>query len=105
MAESWEAVLDELETELAGADAVLADELGTAARGVVTPSRVSWLPPSGLGPLPPELAARAHDLAAAQVELARRLERARRRAARHLTALDAVPAAPRQASFFVDAQG
>ncbi len=105
MAESWEAVLDQLETDLALAEAVLADEASLAARGAVTETAAAWLPPSALGPLPQELAARAHDLAAAQVELAHRLERARRRAGRHLAALDAVPTPPQPVSFFVDAQG
>ncbi len=105
MAESWESVLDQLESDLALAEAALADEPGLAAPGVTTAMPAAWLPPSALGPLPSELAARAHDLAAAQVELAHRLERARRRAGRHLAALHAVPPAEQPVSFFVDAQG
>ncbi|GAA5025411.1 hypothetical protein GCM10023258_18270 [Terrabacter aeriphilus] len=105
LAETWEAVLDQLEGDLAGAQRVLDAEVTADDAGALRPVPDAWLPPSGLGPLPPELAARAHDLAAAQVELARRLEQARRRAARHLTVLDAVPAAPSPAPVFVDARG
>lgn len=86
-ARHWSAVLDELERH--------ADAPALAA---------GWEPPAGLGPVPAELAPRAHDLVAAQQRAIRRLTDQRRRVEAHLDAVDVVaPARSRAVYLDLDA--
>jgi hypothetical protein len=76
---AWAAVLTELETALAAADAV----------GVAP---VTWTEPTGLGPVPRELVGRASRLVAAQRDAIARAEATRRGLGDHLGALRTVDA-------------
>jgi hypothetical protein len=73
----WSAILDRLETEI-----------GTAVSGG-TPE--FWEPPTGVGPLPAELQAKASRILDAQRECISILEKNRRDLATQLSALDSVP--------------
>lgn len=50
-----------------------------------------WAAPSGLGPIPEELAARAGLLAEAQAEALKMISDAQARTAKHLQAIDRIP--------------
>jgi hypothetical protein len=85
----WLQVLDELEAYLQFIPGGTADEDAEEDFD----EAVQWSPPDDLGPLPPELVARAHRLLRGQRELVRKLEQAQQTAGRHLAVLRAVPAA------------
>jgi hypothetical protein len=72
----WNALLDELERELADAGAR---------------DGAPWHPPAGLGPIPAGLVQRAQELVSAQQRAIAALEEERDSTRRHLTALRALP--------------
>ena len=88
---AWRAALDELEALVAEADDSLTgaerqpDGVSTFAPGVEAPAMSGrWTPPTGLGPLPAELATRASSLVDRQGGVIARLEAARLSVLRHL---------------------
>jgi hypothetical protein len=89
---AWRAALDELEALVAEADASLpAGDADTVTATASTPAR-RWTPPSGLGPLPQDLATRASSLAERQRGVIGRLEAARAAVLQHLGAVRTVEA-------------
>lgn len=98
-ADAWARVLDRFQAELA----LDHHESERAARE-------AWAAPTGLGPLPPELLARAMATLAAQRALIVELELAKDVAARHLSAVRAVEAGASvhpsaRPSVYVDREG
>ncbi|VXB87452.1 hypothetical protein [Frigoribacterium sp. 9N] len=87
---AWRAALDELEALVAEADASLPTGDGDPT-ALPTPAR-RWTPPTGLGPLPQELATRASSLAERQRDVLGRLEAARVAVLQHLGAVRTVEA-------------
>jgi hypothetical protein len=86
---AWEVVLDELEASLAMAG-----------------EPTGWMPPAGLGLIPDELVERAQELNRTQRMRIAELERAKREAATHLTALRSIPALRNpEASVYLDVAG
>lgn len=75
-ASAWAAVLDELEADLASAEALLEHRAGEPDERH-SPA-VAWEPPSDLGPLPAALQARARHVLARQRDATRRLALAAR---------------------------
>jgi hypothetical protein len=91
---AWTAVLDTLETAVQTAESTLQDPRDNQParpNGIRAVSQKSWVPPALTTPLPPELRARAMDLAASQESLTKRLEESRLNAARQLQAVLSVP--------------
>jgi hypothetical protein len=89
---AWRAALDELEALVAEADASLpTGDADTVTATASTPAR-RWTPPSGLGPLPQDLATRASSLAERQRGVIGRLEAARAAVLQHLGAVRTVEA-------------
>ena len=89
---AWRAALDELEALVAEADeSPSAGGPATAAGPTPTTPR-RWTPPTGLGPLPHELASRASSLAERQRGVLDRLEAARAAVLQHLGAVRSVEA-------------
>lgn len=74
----WEAVLTELERDVESARAMLDHHTGEDAVALPPDSALAgtWTPPTGLGPLPTSLAARARALLADQQDVGRRLAEA-----------------------------
>jgi hypothetical protein len=104
LAETWEAVLDRLEADLAALEGrlsaiPLAVETAPGARAD------AWTPPRDLGPLPDHLLERAGALEASQARVALRAEEIRATAAQHLAALRAVPAPSHDAPVYLDVEG
>jgi hypothetical protein len=60
---AWIAALDDLEKDVTAVEAVVR---GDVHPGAEPPEIAPWLPPAGLGPLPPELKARAEEVLARQ---------------------------------------
>lgn len=104
---AWAGVLDELEYRLglAAADAATHSDRDTVA-GAAIDAPGPWTPPTGIGPIPAELVARAQELLAGQRELGAELEAGKNEIARHLAAIRSVPAmrAP-SASVYLDVTG
>jgi hypothetical protein len=75
---AWTAALDELEMDVAGTEAMLAD----SRRMAETPASNMWQPPQDLGALPLELRPRADEILTRQLaaaeEIARRLTSTRK---------------------------
>lgn len=105
LADTWEAVLDRLEAELAAVERELAAHGPQLESAVTSAQLATWVPPRGLGPLPEGLLGRARDLAAAQARLAERLDAIRLSVVHHLTALRATGAPAHRPPVFVDVQG
>jgi hypothetical protein len=101
LADSWDAVLGRLETDLAALERSLGERAPTESDVAAAQLR-TWVPPRGLGPLPDHLLDRARDLAAAQARVTERLDLLRTATAHQLTALRALPPTPEQAPVFVD---
>lgn len=80
-AEGWASILDRLETAISLAFA------GEA---------LAWEPPADAGPIPPELAGRARQLLAAQLEAEQMLAEQRVTVGRHLGAVNSIPDAPQR---------
>lgn len=93
---AWEAALAELELDVEAAEQML------AAREVAEAPHTTWQPPSGLGPLPVELADRARALLARQVETARRIGEAAALARRHARAAQGMRATGESRPVYVD---
>jgi hypothetical protein len=74
----WSAVLDRLESDLARAE----------VPGALTDT---WQPPPGIGPLPPELAARARALLVAQTATLARMQDEHVSILRHTAAIESIP--------------
>lgn len=105
LAESWEAVLERLGSELAAVERELGQQVPPSESAVAAAQLATWVPPRGLGPLPDRLLAQARELAEAQARVAGRLDALRMSVVHHLTALRTPsPSAP-QAPVFVDVQG
>ncbi|WP_083707261.1 hypothetical protein [Intrasporangium flavum] len=104
MAESWDAVLDRLETDLAAVERSLAERAPTESDVEAAQLR-TWVPPRGLGPLPDRLIDRARELAAAQARVAERLDLLHTATAHQLSALRSLPATPPRTPVFVDVRG
>ncbi len=103
MAESWDAVLDRLEADLAAVERSLAERAPTES-DVASAQLRTWVPPRGLGPLPERLIVRARELADAQARVAERLDLLHTATAHQLTALRALPPTPQRTPVFVDVQ-
>jgi len=93
---AWRAALDELEALVAEADA-FGSATGTRLQAgdggpAPLPSPRRWTPPTGLGPLPADLATRASSLAERQRGVLGRLEAARAAVLQHLGAVRTVEA-------------
>ncbi len=106
---AWTAVLDTLEAAVGSAESALQDPLdplsGEPNSAQVNPQQ-SGLPPTLTTPLPPAARARAIALAAKQESVTRRLEEARRDAARQLQAVSSVPGIGEPLSaVYVDVKG
>jgi hypothetical protein len=97
---AWSALLDEMEIDL---------RVAAAAPAAGVPAELTaldWTPPQGLGPLPVALVERAQRIQATQQGALFKLERARASAAKHLAALDAVPASREHGhSVYLDVTG
>ena len=105
---AWLAALDELEA-VAGRDPQLtadgAGVAGAATSAVGAPYGV-WTPPSGLGPLPAELAERASAVAGVQRGALARLDAARKAVLAHLGAVRSVESAREpERPVYLDATG
>jgi hypothetical protein len=96
---AWSALLDEMEIDLRVAAA--------AAAGVPSDlTALDWTPPQGLGPLSDALVEQVQRIQAAQHKAVFQLEGARASAAKHLAALDAVPASREHGhSVYLDVTG
>jgi hypothetical protein len=93
---SWDAILDELESDL------IALDQSTAA---ATPRAGEWAPPSSAPPLPPEFAIRVRRLIEAQRAALDALDKARQSTADHLAAVRAVTAtSDSRGAVYLDAQ-
>ena len=103
LAESWDAVLDRLEADLAAVERSLAERAPTESDVAAAQLR-TWVPPRGLGPLPERLIDRARELADAQARVAERLDLLHTATAHQLTALRALPPTPQRTPVFVDVQ-
>ena len=101
LADSWDAVLDRLEADLAAVERSLAERAPTES-DVASAQLRTWVPPRGLGPLPDRLIDRARELAAAQARVAERLDLLHTATAHQLTALRALPPTPPRTPVFVD---
>jgi hypothetical protein len=91
---AWAAVLDGLEAAVDAAESTLHDPRGGTSdrsNSIGAGSQKSWAPPALTTPIPPELRARAMDLAAKQEGVTQRLEEARLDAGRQLQAVSSVP--------------
>ncbi|NUU18958.1 hypothetical protein HP550_17035 [Cellulomonas humilata] len=100
---AWSEALDELELDLAGAEAVLRDahlaSVGEVARAA------AWHPRSDLGPLPAALHVRAQALLDRQLDTARRTAEAITRSRRQIAATRALQGRPADtAAVYVDAE-
>jgi hypothetical protein len=96
--ERWSAALAELQLEVDLAEALLAsDHLPEGRRG--------WVPPTGLGPLPASLRARAEALLDRQAEVGRRLAEAASLARRHASAVQVLRAGGPARPVYVDTAG
>ena len=89
---AWRAALDELEALVAEADVSPSAGGPATAAGPTSTSTPRWTPPTGLGPLPQELATRASSLAERQGRVLERLEAARAAVLQHLGAVRSVEA-------------
>ncbi|MBP1240031.1 hypothetical protein ABID92_001829 [Frigoribacterium sp. PvP120] len=97
----WAAALDELE-----ALALTVDATGGADLDDSAPRLLSWTPPTGLGPLPAELADRAADVAAAQRDALAQVDDARLVVLRHLDVVRTVEASHQpERPVYLDATG
>jgi hypothetical protein len=103
-AETWDVVLDRLESDLAQVEGRLLEQHPPSLAALTAAQLGTWVPPSGLGPLPDRLIGRARDLAAAQARVAERLDALRLATVQTITALRAVPAT-RHTPEFVDVEG
>lgn len=103
--ETWEAVLDRLEAELAAVERELAAHGPQSESAVTSAQLATWVPPRGLGPLPEGLIGRARDLAEAQGRLAERLDAIRLSVVHHLMALRVTSTPTQRQPVFVDVQG
>lgn len=99
----WEVALDDLEAEVDRAEALVSP--GFLLETVAAPPGAAWTPPTGLGPLPGELQARAVAVFDRQAELAPRVEEAVRAARAHLRAVGSLRTNDTTASVYVDAVG
>jgi len=97
---AWLAALDELEVAVADAERMLAD---AHREPPVVPA--PWAPPSGLGPLPASLEARARSLLAQQLLAAQALAAAAVRSRRQLRVHEAMATAPAPVPVYVDVDG
>jgi hypothetical protein len=70
--QAWTAALDELELDVAAAEAMLADAHRLSDRPLADP----WSPPQGLGPLPLDLLPRADGILERQITAAEHIARA-----------------------------
>jgi hypothetical protein len=104
LAETWEAVLDRLEADLAALEGRLS-AIPLAVEAAPGDRAEPWTPPRGLGPLPEALGERARAVEAAQARLAVRLEQVRATAARHLTAVSAIPPLTHGQPVYLDVEG
>lgn len=95
---TWAEVLDELEQEARRE----AGSPGGVAGSGFQPDGGTWVPPSGLGPLPAELAGRAREVLTAQREATATLRSSMTQARRHDSALAAVPAARSARPVYLD---
>ena len=96
---AWVAALDELELAVGEAEQMLAD-----AHAVVTPSP-AWRPPSGLGPLPASLEARARAILGRQLLVAEQLSAAAIRSRRQLRIHEAMVPAVTHPPVYLDVNG
>lgn len=95
----WESVLADLEADLKAAQD--SDPDIDAPR-----TAAPWQAPQHLGPLPARLAGRADRILRAQRQALIALERAKKDAAKHLAALDAIPSVrPPLQSVYLDVEG
>jgi len=95
---AWLAALDELEA-IAGRDPQVGAERADGPQA-------AWTPPSGLGPLPAELAERAAAVAGAQRTALARLDAARKAVLAHLGAVRSVESAREpERPVYLDATG
>lgn len=106
--DAWCRVLDELEAELVGVLVSTSSTTETSSStetGSATGSD-EWIAPSGLGPIPGDLAQRARELLGGQRELIAELEAAKREAGAQLATLRRVPGASAPAaSVYLDVSG
>jgi hypothetical protein len=94
--QAWAQALDELELDVAAAEALLADD----HRARETPRVDPWQPPEGLGPLPLDLRPRADAILTRQLAAAEALALAliaNRRQAAFASKIETGDAAPRPA--------
>lgn len=101
---TWSAVLDDLERLAlrAGAPTEAPDRVGESDLAAL----VAWVPPVGLGPLPPSLAERAAGVAATQRAALSRVDAARLDARRHLDVVRTVEASHQpERPVYLDATG
>lgn len=96
--ERWSEALAEMQVELDVAEALLASDH-------LPPGRRVWVPPSGLGPMPAPLRARAEALVARQTEVARRLAEAASLARRHASAAEHLRASGPARPVYLDTAG
>jgi hypothetical protein len=94
----WSSALAELQLEVDLAEALLASDH-------LPPGRRAWVPPTGLGPLPAPLRARAEALLERQTEVARRLAEAASLARRHASAVQVLRADGPARPVYVDTAG
>ena len=97
----WVAALDELE-----AFALTVDATGGAGLDDAAPRLLSWTPPTGLGPLPRELADRAAAVAVTQRDALAQVDDARLVVLRHLEFVRSVEASHQpERPVYLDATG
>ena len=98
-------MLDRLEADVAEVERALTAQNPPSPSAVAAASLRTWVPPSGLGPLPERLLGRARELAAAQARVSECLEAIRTTTVHHLSALRTPPTPTPGAPIFVDVRG
>lgn len=99
---AWADALHDLEIDVEVAEGLLRSAHLPSVNDV---QLVAWRPPSGLGPLPASLLARAQALLSRQIEVARLAGEAASLSRRHLAAADAMRARPAAVPMYLDANG
>ncbi|GIG27670.1 hypothetical protein [Cellulomonas marina] len=113
----WEAVLGELETDVETAERILAEAHaapavvpgGTPSAGPAVPTvhqgaSASWVPPTGLGPVPASLQVRARALLDRQLDVARRTAESIASGRRHAAAADAMRVRSAAVPVYIDSE-
>lgn len=97
--QTWVAVLEDLEADMAGLRSYTADS------GRLFDLPTGWEPPVGIGPLPASLKDRAQEVFEQMQEMSGMLTERRDETARQLRAVDSVPRVESGTSLYIDVVG